>query len=78
MNEYGLWALPLILALFAIFSLYEVLWKGRHDREILRFLREEAAMAGDNPDEILQKLVMQYVSKNRHKQSEEVGNLLDQ
>lgn len=69
MNEYGLWALPLVLLLAVAVSLYEIVWKGRGERKLIKTLKEEASIVGDNPDEILNRLVMEYANKKRHEQA---------
>lgn len=66
MNEYGLWALPAVIILAFIVWLYEVGWKQRDERKLIKFFKEEAEAAGEIPDDALKKLIMDYASEKRY------------
>jgi len=77
MNEYGLWALPLVLVIAFIVWLYEVGWKRRNERKLIKRLKEEASIAGDNPDEVLRSLLMSYVNKKQRESNNELNKRIE-
>lgn len=78
MNEYGLWALPFVIILAAIVGLYDIVWKGREDRKLIKLLKEEASVAGDDPDEIFRNVVMKSIADSRRKQTERTKKQIEE
>lgn len=77
MNEYGLWSLPFVIILAFIVWLHEVGWKQRDERKLLNYFKEEAKIAGDNPDEVLHKLIMDYVNKKHMEHSKRISEQME-
>lgn len=73
---FGMNWLFLVLIVGSIYELYVILWKGREDRKLIRFLKEEA-YGHDDPDKVLNIIVMEYVTKKRLKQAKEIGERMD-